>query len=543
MADILIVDDEQITLMNLKEELQDLGHTVVGVAKTGPIAVKKAKSLKPELILMDISMPGSFDGIEAARRIEENLSAPVIFITAYESEHYLKKIKTIGPFGYLNKPYKKIELEACIYIALYRKIMENQLQSQIDNEILINNILSQISLEMDPFDKIPSILTGVAKNLKISKICLCELHGEELENVGCVCDKKLRKKKSTAQCPYNYFKNTALKDSSAKIIIDDLDNFCKKENLEKDKFDFRSILYIPIYIEENQFGGMLFIKKEETGYFTPELERLLTIVGKTISIILEKHYKFLRIKRIEEDKHQKEKMIMRANRFISLGQLSSSISHEISQPLHKIKILADSAIYWEKNNKKVAYSDLMDSLKKISAYVTHIDRIIKNLKLLIKSPEKIKQHSTNINSVIRQSLEMYNQKMINHRIYLSTKLNDSIEDVSLSGVLCQQIIINLVENAINAHDTVEKDNKWIKIETSKNKNNTLLRCIDNGPGVDNTIRQEIFQPFYSGNHNYQTKGMGMGLYIVHNILELINGSIEVKDNKYGGATFKIKFEN
>ena len=190
MSDILIVDDEQITILSLKEELKELGHNVVGVAKTGPIAVKKARSLRPDLILMDVSMPGSFDGIEAARRIEEKLSIPVIFITAFESEHYLKKIKTLSPFGYLTKPYKNVELEASIHIALYRKRMENQLKSQIDNEVIINNILTQISHDIDPFDKLPNIFSIIIKSFGVSKMCMCELHDEELEKVNCICDRK-----------------------------------------------------------------------------------------------------------------------------------------------------------------------------------------------------------------------------------------------------------------------------------------------------------------------------------------------------------------
>ncbi len=543
MADILIVDDEQITILSLKEELKELGHNVVGVAKSGPMAVKKAKAVKPDLILMDISMPGTFDGIEAAKRVEKKFSIPVIFITAYESEHFLEKIKTLGPFGYLTKPYKKFELEACIHIALYRKRMESQLEDQYKNEVLINNILTQVTHEFDSFENIPGILSTIAKSLKISKICLCEQHKDELELINCVCDKKFIKRKNPKTCVYNFLKTDVIKKPSEKVVVDNLTQLNGVLKVECGQFDFKSLLYLPLYIEKVQFGGMIFINKNLKNYFTPEIERLLTIVCNIISIILEKHYKYLRIKKIEQEKLLKEKMVMRANRFASLGQLSSSISHEISQPLHKIKILADSAIYWEKNNKKIPYSDLMESQRKISDYVTHIDKIIKNLKLLIKSPEKLKQQSANINTAVGETIELYKQKLENHSIELSLSLKDRVEEVSLSDVLLQQIIINLLENSINALDCVEKENKLIKIETGMNKNSSFLRITDNGPGVDNEIKEEIFQPFFSVNSKYRAKGLGMGLYIVHNILELINGNIEVQDNKSGGASFNIVFNH
>ena len=124
MNKILVVEDESIIAMELEAHLTSMDYEVVGRASSGVEAIAKARELRPDLILMDIVMPGEKNGIEASEEIISEMDVPIIFLTAYADEEFIKRAKTVGPFGYIVKPYEDRELRAAIEIALYKKEME-----------------------------------------------------------------------------------------------------------------------------------------------------------------------------------------------------------------------------------------------------------------------------------------------------------------------------------------------------------------------------------------------------------------------------------
>jgi CheY-like chemotaxis protein len=121
MSRILVVDDEAIITMQLEERLQTLGYDIVGTAASGEEAIEKARALKPDLVLMDIVMPGKFDGIEAARTIIRDQDIPVVFVTSYADDAIIQKAKQVKPYGYIVKPFNEREIKAAIEVALFRK--------------------------------------------------------------------------------------------------------------------------------------------------------------------------------------------------------------------------------------------------------------------------------------------------------------------------------------------------------------------------------------------------------------------------------------
>ena len=118
---ILVVEDESIIAMNLEERLMEMGYTVVGRASSGEEAIEKAREFRPDLILMDIVMPGEKDGIDASGEIKSEMDVPIIFLTAYADEKFVERAKRVEPVGYIVKPYEERELRAAIEIALYKK--------------------------------------------------------------------------------------------------------------------------------------------------------------------------------------------------------------------------------------------------------------------------------------------------------------------------------------------------------------------------------------------------------------------------------------
>jgi two-component system, response regulator PdtaR len=128
MSKILVVDDEAIITMQLEERLSAMGYTVAGMASSGEDAIEKARRLSPDLVLMDIVMPGNLNGIEAAKTITGELDIPVVFVTSYADDAIIEKAKQVRPYGYIVKPFNELEIKAAIEVALFRKTAEQELR-------------------------------------------------------------------------------------------------------------------------------------------------------------------------------------------------------------------------------------------------------------------------------------------------------------------------------------------------------------------------------------------------------------------------------
>lgn len=124
MARVLVVDDEAIITMQLEGSLSSMGHKVVGMTSSGEDAIAKARATKPDIILMDIVMPGKINGIAAAKVIHKELGIPVIFITSYADDKIIEEVKKVNPYGYIVKPFNELELKATVELALSRKKSE-----------------------------------------------------------------------------------------------------------------------------------------------------------------------------------------------------------------------------------------------------------------------------------------------------------------------------------------------------------------------------------------------------------------------------------
>jgi CheY-like chemotaxis protein len=131
---VMIVEDEAVVALHLRQELTKLGYFVAGVATAGEQALKMVEEVFPDVILMDIHIQGEMDGIETARRIPRYLHIPVIYLTAYSEDSTLKRAGDTYPYGYLIKPFLDRELHASIKMALERSRADEAVR---ENESLL----------------------------------------------------------------------------------------------------------------------------------------------------------------------------------------------------------------------------------------------------------------------------------------------------------------------------------------------------------------------------------------------------------------------
>lgn len=136
---ILIVEDDRIVALDIKNQMLSLGYSVLGIASSAEEALMRIENTKPDLILMDVKLRGRTDGIEAAEEIRDRFDIPVIFLTAFADAETVGRAKLTEPFGYIVKPFHERELHANIEMALYNSKLERELR---DKEAYLRAVLA-----------------------------------------------------------------------------------------------------------------------------------------------------------------------------------------------------------------------------------------------------------------------------------------------------------------------------------------------------------------------------------------------------------------
>ncbi|HKJ47861.1 MAG TPA: LytTR family transcriptional regulator DNA-binding domain-containing protein [Christiangramia sp.] len=121
---ILIVEDEMIIAANISLQLNELGHEVTGIVPRGEEALMHIKSEIPDILLLDINLKGSLNGIETAIEMQKTHDVPVIYLTANADDAHFEKAKETHPYGFIAKPFKKLDLQRAIELTI----------TQIDNK-------------------------------------------------------------------------------------------------------------------------------------------------------------------------------------------------------------------------------------------------------------------------------------------------------------------------------------------------------------------------------------------------------------------------
>ena len=159
-ANILIVEDEAIVAADLCGKIRQLGYTVSGTTDRGEEAIDYAREQRPDLVLMDIRLAGTMDGVEAAEIIHREFNLPVIFLTAHSDSATLDRAKLSDPFGYILKPFDDLALETHIEMALYKHQAERKLRQAHDElELRVRDRTRELKEARD-------MLTGVNEFLE-----------------------------------------------------------------------------------------------------------------------------------------------------------------------------------------------------------------------------------------------------------------------------------------------------------------------------------------------------------------------------------------
>ena len=231
---------------------------------------------------------------------------------------------------------------------------------------------------------------------------------------------------------------------------------------------------------------------------------------------------------------QRTKELAHVNRFSMAGELTASIAHEINQPLGAILTNAETA-------DAILKSPTPDiaELKDIVKDILHDDRraseVIRRMRSLLKKAP-FDPKNFDLNEVVRETVDLLSAVAVGRKVELSSFLAPIALPIICDHIQLQQVIINLVVNAIDAMKDTPAENRTISIRTSRVENFAELSVSDRGPGIPEDKLKEIFEPFFTS----KAEGMGMGLSIARTIVEAHNGLIWAENRDHGGATFRIK---
>jgi class 3 adenylate cyclase/CheY-like chemotaxis protein len=129
-AHILIAEDETIIAMDIKATLEKIGYKVLDIVPSGEKVLENVYKEKPDLILMDISLSGKMDGIQAAKIVNDKYNIPVVYLTALADDETLERARVTSPFGYILKPFDERILHTTIEIALYKHKVDSELKTR-----------------------------------------------------------------------------------------------------------------------------------------------------------------------------------------------------------------------------------------------------------------------------------------------------------------------------------------------------------------------------------------------------------------------------
>ena len=219
------------------------------------------------------------------------------------------------------------------------------------------------------------------------------------------------------------------------------------------------------------------------------------------------------------------------NRMATAGQLSASIAHEVNQPLAGIVANAQAALRWL---EKANVGEVREGLKRIVSDGHRASDIITNLRAMFKSDVQEKT-LVDINKLVLSVLALVRIDLQKHEIKLQTQLDDRIPQVLGNQVQLQQVISNLVMNAIESMGSLQT--RALRIKTELSQSNTVHVSIeDTGTGIKSSDVAQLFKPMFTT----KARGMGMGLSICQSIIENHDGRIWVSPGATGGSIFQFE---
>jgi PAS domain S-box-containing protein len=499
MTSIMVVEDERVVAQNIEETLRLMGYDVLGSHASGADCLRQASECRPDLVLMDVRIKGTMDGIHTAKLLRSRFDVPVVFLTAYGDDETLRRAREAGPHGYILKPFRASDLRAGVEIAVFKHRLESELK---DRERLFFTTLRAIEdgvITVDSEEKVTFVnrageaLTGRTR---------AELVGRRLEDVFRRVDERTGEpapvpieEAFTRGGPIRSPVGNALARPEGNVPIEDS--------------------VAPMVDENGKLWGAV-------------------IVFRDVS-----------------EQRQLEKRVARSDRLASLGTLAAGVAHEINNPLTfvlgnvgvvlqelralkrtLVPPLAGSESALPEPATRLDYVE--EALLEVDEGAKRIQQIVNDLRIFAR-PEPIKK-SGDVTASLEWALRVVHN-LARERARLELRLTPTPPARGDSAQL-GQVFLNLLINAVQAIPEGNAANHTIAVSTGLDEERRIVVSIaDSGVGMSPEVVKRIFDPFFT------TKpvgsGTGLGLSICHGIVQGLGGELMVESTPGQGSVFRV----
>ena len=221
-------------------------------------------------------------------------------------------------------------------------------------------------------------------------------------------------------------------------------------------------------------------------------------------------------------------------RLNTMGEMASGIAHELNQPLTAIATNAFASIQMLESGN-ISADKLADILETIGIQAERSGEIIRQLRQFVRK-EQPERSLIYLNELINEVLMLIKPEARKAHVLIERRLDNSIKKVLVQPIQIEQVVLNLIKNAIEAVSHNDLSNRHILISTKMAGNHAVIVSVeDSGPGIDEQIRSGLFDPFITSKDN----GLGLGLSISKGIIEANQGNIYLDSTSSKGSTFRF----
>jgi hypothetical protein len=239
-------------------------------------------------------------------------------------------------------------------------------------------------------------------------------------------------------------------------------------------------------------------------------------------------------KQFETETLRLQSELAHADRVSTIGTLTSALAHEINQPLAAMRSYAQAGLRFldadqpDYDNLRVALKGIVEDNKRASSVINHLRSMMKK--------EKHHEEAFDVNSMIDRVVILLNSEIVMRNAKVKLNLHPKIPAFFGDSVQIQQVIINLLTNALDAIEDQPVEIRNVTLSTKiEEPGDIIVSVSDSGVRIDPDKMEEIFNPFYTT----KSQGMGLGLALCRSIIEVHGGQLDCKNNPDRGTTFSF----
>ncbi|MGE0814310.1 MAG: response regulator [Vicinamibacterales bacterium] len=493
---ILIVEDERLVALDLQHTLSDFGFDGAAVAASADEALARAEERPPGLVLMDIRIEGTRDGIETAEALKARYDVPVVYLTAHADEATLRRAKATLPHGYLLKPVKAAELRTAVEVSLMRHDLERR---QREREQWFSATLESIADAVVAVD-----LDGRIAFMNAAAAALTGVPAPE--GIGTPVTAVIRFEDGPAEAD------------------------------------------LPV-LQALRTGAAVTLDEARLLNLTTRTPRV--VADSAAPVVDASSKRILGAVMVFSDVTERQELRTRlelTERLASIGTLAAGVAHEVNNPLAVVVANTDyvKAILarWPAAGAgagagvRPAGSDMANltaALGDVESAAGRIGQIVSDLKAFAR-PAADADGPADVATTIEWAL-----RATAHEFKTRARVERRLAPVppaAINPVRLGQVVLNLLTNAAQAIGTGRMDENAVIVSShADDRGRVIIEVRDTGSGIPPELQGHIFEPFFTTKRG--EGGTGLGLAICHGIVTSVGGEISVESVPGADTCFRV----